>query len=82
MSSFAEIFVTIPIVVTISFLGLTQTKFYYNILNQTKKFKIEKLKEEDFILGGKEGMGIEGDNEEVEFEKYLERKKHLMITKN
>ena len=82
MSSFAEIFVTIPIVVTISFLGLTQTKFYYNILNQTKKFKIEKLKEEDFILGGKERTGIEGNNEELEFEKYLERKKYLTITKN
>eukprot|EP01080_Neovahlkampfia_damariscottae_P003309 gene3309-5750_t len=72
MSFLAEIFVTVPIVVTLSYLGLTQTRFYYNVLNETKKLKVEKEK-----------LFNEGDimeDEELEFEKFMERKKYLKIT--
>jgi hypothetical protein len=70
MSLLSEIFVTVPIVVSLSYLSLLQVKFYSNALKETKKFKVEIFKEEENV-----------ENEEIEFEKYLERKKYLSIGK-
>jgi hypothetical protein len=68
MSLISEIFVTVPIVVSLSYLSLLQVKFYSDTLKETKKYKVEIIQENENF-----------ESEEIEFEKYLERKKYLTI---